>query len=153
MLLETSNQTVEQALSEALETMAFITPLPPEDNSAPAGPAVLTRIEFRGPRDGALELVTPDAFGAMLAANLLGVEPTDPDAKRKTEDAVRELLNVTCGSLLRNSGATAAGFVEMNVPTQRPFDLSGWDAFAASDAAVVVDADGQKIAVRLVELK
>jgi hypothetical protein len=155
MLLESSSQTLEQALSEALETMAFITPLPPEDPSAaPAAPAVLTRIEFRGPiAAGALELICPDPFGAMLAANLLGVEPNDPDARGKTADAIRELLNVACGTLLRNSGATAAGFVEMTVPTQRPFDPAGWDAFAKSETAVVTDADGHTIAVRLVELK
>jgi hypothetical protein len=154
MQLETSSQSVEQALSEALETMAFITPLPPEDNSAPQGPAVLTRIEFRGAQAGALELCTPDAFGVVLAANLLGVEPTDADAKEKTSDALRELLNVACGALLRNSGATGNGaVVEMSVPSQSKFDLAGWDAFVASPDAVVIDADGQKVAVRLVELK
>jgi hypothetical protein len=149
-MLDTTNQTVELALSEALETMAFITPLPPEDASAPTGQAVRTRIEFRGARAGALELVSPDAFGAMLAANLLGVEPTDPDATAKTADALRELLNVVCGTLLRKSGATAAGLIEMTVPTQAPFDLAaGWDDLANSPDAVVVDADGHKIAVRL----
>jgi hypothetical protein len=133
--------------------MAFITPLPPEDATAPTGPAVLTRIEFRGAQGGgALELVSPDAFGATLAANLLGVEPTDPDARQKNEDALRELLNVTCGTLLRNCGATTEGFVEMTVPTQQVFDLKKWDQFIKDDA-IVIDADGQKIAIRRVELE
>src|SRR5215212_8013942 len=102
--------------------MAFITPLPPEDNSAPAGPAVLTRLEFRGAQTGALEICSPDAFGAMLAANLLGLDPTDADAKQKAPDALRELANVACGTLLRNSGANAKGFLEMSVPNQKTFD-------------------------------
>jgi chemotaxis protein CheY-P-specific phosphatase CheC len=153
MPLDTLNPSVEQALSEALETMAFITPLPPEDAAAPAGPAVLTRIEFRGPLEGALEVVAPDLFGAALAANLLGVDPTDPDAKLKGSDALRELLNIACGTLLRSTGATASGLLSMGVPTQDAFDLAEWDAFVKSDAAVVVDADGQKIAARLVELE
>ena len=39
-MVETSNEIVEQAFSEALETMALITPLPPEDDLAPPAPAV-----------------------------------------------------------------------------------------------------------------
>jgi len=149
-MLELSQTTLEQALSDALETMAFITPLPPEDESAPAGPMLLTRIEYRGAANGALELACPQAFGAILVANLLGDASAGPDADRQAADALRELINVTCGTILRGSEATALGVVEMSVPTQAPFDAADWDTFVAA-RALVVDAHGHKLALRQVE--
>ena len=149
-MLEISQTTLEQALSHALETMAFITPLPPEDQSAPAGPMVLTRIEYRGPASGALELVCPLALGAILVNNLLGCEPEGPDAERQAADALRELINVTCGTILRGSDAIALGVIEMGVPTQGAFDLANWDAFIGA-RTLLVDADGHKLALRRIE--
>jgi hypothetical protein len=150
-MLEVIHIALEQALSDALETMAFITPVPPEDASSPSGPAMLTRIEYRGAMNGALELACPQAFGAMLVANLLGCPADSPDVHERAADALRELINVTCGTILRSSDATALGVVEMSVPTQEAFDLTDWDAFIAV-GALVVDADGYKLAVRRVEL-
>jgi hypothetical protein len=151
-MLEISTNLLEQALAEALETMAFISPLPPEDDAPPAaGPAVLTRLEYRGAASGAIELACPAAFGKLVAANLLGCDPDDPDAEQRAADALRELLNITCGSLLRRSIAADAELVEMSVPTQTTFDLEGWQAFVAA-GATVVDGDGHKLAIRLVEL-
>jgi hypothetical protein len=149
-MLEISHPALEQALSDALETMAFITPLPPEDASPPAGPMMLSRIEYRGAANGALELACPQAFGAMLVANLLGCPADGPDANERAADALRELINVTCGTILRSSDAIALGVVEMGVPTQAAFDLADWDAFIAA-RAIVIDADGHKLALRQVE--
>jgi hypothetical protein len=149
-MFEISRPALEQALFEALETMAFITPLPPEDASPPPGPAVLSRIEYRGAANGALELACPRAFGAMLVANLLGCPADGPDAKERAADALRELINVTCGTILRGSDAIALGVVEMGVPTQTAFDLTDWDTFIAA-RALLVDADGHKLALRQVE--
>ena len=150
-MLEVTHNDLEQALSDALETMAFITPLPPEDASSSPGPAMLTRIEYRGAANGAIELACPRAFGAMLVANLLGCPADSPDAHGRAADALRELINVTCGTILRSSEATALGVVEMGVPTQEAFDLTDWDAFIAA-GALVVDADGHKLALRRVAL-
>jgi len=149
-MLEISQPALEQALSDALETMAFITPLPPGDESPPRGPIVLSRIEYRGAANGALELACAQAFGAMLVANLLGCPADGPDASQRAADALRELINVTCGTILRGSDAIAVGVVEMSVPTQGTFDLEDWNNFIAA-GAIVMDADGHKLALRKVE--
>jgi chemotaxis protein CheY-P-specific phosphatase CheC len=148
-MLEISQTALGQALSDALETMAFIAPSPPEDASPSPGPAVLSRIEYRGAANGALELACPEAFGAMLVANLLGCPADGPDANERAADALRELINITCGTILRSSDAIALGVIEMGVPTQAPFDLADWDAFIGA-RALLVDADGHKLALRLV---
>ena len=149
-MLEISHPALEQALSEALETMAFITPLPPDDASPPSGPVVLSRIEYRGAANGALELACSQAFGAMLVANLLGCPADGPDVNQRAADALRELINVTCGTILRRSDAIATGVVEMGVPTQGAFDREDWNTFIAA-GAIVMDADGHKLALRQVE--
>lgn len=146
---EIHNTFIESSLSDALNTMAFISPMPPEDLTPPPEPALLTRIEFHGAAVGALELVCPPIFGAMLAANLLGPDSGTSDDGVGAADALRELLNVICGTMLRDSGVTGWGSVEMGVPIQRAFDLSGWNAFIDS-GAVVVDADGSKLALRMI---
>ena len=157
-MLEISNELLDASFGEALETMAFITPLPPDDPAAaaaapPPGAALaLTRIEYRGAQSGALELLCPRRLGAMLAANLMGCEPDDPEAEARAADALRELLNITCGTMLRNSGVTATGVVEMTVPAQRDVPSADWGAFASSAGASVFDADGCFVAVRRVEL-
>src|SRR5258706_1056434 len=101
-MLEISQPALEQALCDALETMAFITPLPPEDASPPSGPVVLSRIEYRGAANGALELACPEAFGAMLVANLLGCPADGPDANARAAHALPQLINVTCRTILRS---------------------------------------------------
>ncbi len=148
-MLKIHNDHLEASLSDALNVMAFISPMPPEDMAPPTGPALRTRIDFEGVTTGSLELVCPLAFGAMLAANLLGTEPEASD-NNASGDALRELLNVTCGTMLRNSGATQRGAIEMGVPTQESFDISNWNTFIESDA-VVVDADGCKLAIRMID--
>jgi hypothetical protein len=156
-MLEISNELLDASFGEALETMAFITPLPPDDPAAAVPPAgstlVLTRIEYRGVQCGALELLCPRRLGAMLAANLMGCEPDDPEADGRAADALREVVNITCGTMLRNSGVTASGVVEMTVPAQRELPAAGWDAFAKSAGASVFDADGCFVALRRVELE
>jgi hypothetical protein len=146
---ELGNTTVESALEDALMTMAFISPLPPEDSSPPVAPACLTRITFAGAAAGTLELVCPLALGAILAANCLGTEPDAAESVDGAPDALKELINVACGGMLRNSGATAAGLVEMTVPTLDPFDLCDWNQFIQS-GAIVLDADGNKLALRMI---
>jgi len=151
-MLDTTSITAADALTESLETMAFISALPPEDALAPAGLAFFTRIEFRGASDGALELLCSREFGHLLAANLLGCAPDDPDLAQRAGDALKELINITCGTFLRNTGATARALVEMSVPVQSAFDLADWDAFVAANATIL-DAEGHKLALRLVEIK
>ena len=142
------NNAVESALTDALMTMAFISPLPPEDAAPPVAPLCLTCISFEGAATGTVELVCPLALGAALAANCLGAEPDSAESLEGSPDALKELINVACGEMLRNSGVTAAGLVEMNVPTHEPFELCNWDQFVDS-GAIVLDAEGNKLAVRM----
>jgi hypothetical protein len=146
---------VESAVSDALSIMAFVSADPPQDTMPPSGSTLLTRIDFWGDAVGSLELVCPLTFGKMLADNVLGpIEPESgvpsQDQSLRSADALRELINVTCGRMLRHTRSKLSGDVKMGVPTQKTFDLTGWDAFVHS-GALVVEADGSKLAIKITQ--
>jgi len=144
---------IVETLCEALETMAFISVMPAEPPDTP--PAELRRvsIQFTKPEPGSIELLAPAAFGQMLAANLLGTDPADPIAAAGADDAVRELVNVACGSLLHKHGGASAEPLLMSVPQVRAAGPEEWQPFIASAGAHLLDGDGIPFAVRLIGIE
>ena len=59
--------------------------------------AIDARIAYRGPESGDLLLRCPTGFCGQLAANRLGLDPSDPDTQAASNDAVKEFMNVVCG--------------------------------------------------------
>ncbi len=137
-----------EAVAEALETMAFVAPMPAEPDALPTAPAIVARIEFSGPMRGVLELAGPQQLGNMLAANVLGIDSADAEAQAKGLDALRETVNVACGVLLGKLPTDGQRF-EMNVPQIVDFDpATQWREFV-SGGSMILDADGCVLAVRV----
>jgi chemotaxis protein CheY-P-specific phosphatase CheC len=88
---------------EILEDAAFIFTAP--CSIAPPNDAdlVIARVPVHGEVPADLLLAVPRSLGAEIAANLLGMEPDDPEATTKTGDAVGEILNMIAGSLSAKS--------------------------------------------------
>jgi hypothetical protein len=145
-MLNTTTQSLAEALSESLMTMAFLDAFPAEPAGAPANPLVI-RVPFTGPRRGALEIVTTDALGATLAANMLGMTPDDPDAVQRGRDALKELANVTCGLLL--SKLPDPTKPAMSIPSVRATPAHRWDAVSRRPDAISLDVEGLPLAARL----
>ena len=139
-----------ECLAEALQTMAFVAVEPPPDapeGLVPAGPADVYTIRFTGPAAGAFQLAAPRAFGQLLAANIMALDPAGAEAAAHAADAVRELCNVTAGSMLRRL-ADAGVDPEMGLPAAEPVaDAAAWAAFIGQPAAAVVAAEGFPLAV------
>jgi hypothetical protein len=142
---------VVDALGASLETMAFITAFPPDGPGPfPCPPdARRVTITFTGAALSAtLELAAPAGFGATLAANLMACDPSDEQATSRADDALKELMNVTCGAMIASLGGT--GF-ELGIPKVEPLDAAAWDALTGPDgAAAVLDADGHVLAARAI---
>jgi hypothetical protein len=138
------------ALVETLETMAFLSPMPVDGEPAPPERAMLVRICYSGPTSGRIDLVAAPAVGQALATNMLGLSTDEACAMEDVaRDALKELMNVLCGAVLRQTPSGGAGY-EMQIPDASPFDVQGhWATFIATPGAVVLDADGSTIAVRL----
>ncbi|NLH49749.1 MAG: chemotaxis protein CheX [Myxococcales bacterium] len=83
-----------------LEEAAFIFAEPAEDDAPLESPTINAQLDFRGPSNGRLLLRASPEFAVLLAANLLGVEPDEPDALTRRQGAVGEILNMIAGALM-----------------------------------------------------
>lgn len=145
------NTLLVETLMEALETMAFVPLMPAEGETPTPAEARRVHIDFARPEPGSLELIAPAGLGRLLAANILGTGPDDPEAASRGDDALRELLNITCGTLLRrcaDSGQTP----QMGLPVAQPCNAEQWQAFLHEPDVHVLDAEGHVFAARLLGL-
>jgi hypothetical protein len=143
-----------EALVEALETMAFISAEPLPEGPAPCAdtmPPCRVRIGFVGPFCAALELDAPRPLGAILAANVLAVEPEDPEAAARAEDSLLELGNVVCGLLVRKVIGRHGPKFEVRLPTLRIRSCAcdEWEKLRAMDGTVALLAEGLPLMARM----
>jgi hypothetical protein len=141
-----------ESLVRAMETMAFTTPTLADPSLNPSPDSFQVSMPFTGPICGAVEMVASEKVGIGLAANILATTPDDPAAQRFAKDALKELLNVTCGLLLPTlvpKGSDAFPF-QMTLPQLVVFDCqTQWRAFAAASDTCVLDVEGSLIALRV----
>ena len=91
-----------------LEEGAYVLVDPPgEEIQAASGPANAARVEFHGHFAGALLREVPEELALEMAQNMLN-EPDDSEGAAR--DAVKELLNMVCGSLLPAIAGTEPEF-------------------------------------------
>lgn len=141
-------QDVSEGLVRALETMAFLTAMPMEDDLEVPGETILAEMDFMGPRNGSIQIISGLDFGRILAENIGNLEsPRKEDAC----DALRELSNVTCGLFLPKLTSTTAESFTVSVPRlQTCDDSSQWHAFVADDTSLVANIEGHLVGTRLV---
>ena len=99
---------LSRAAAATFEELAFLFAAPAAPGDARDGEGVAVRVDFRGPVDGCLELRLAAALLPALAANMLGTEAA-PDAALQ-RDALGEIANVVCGTVLPVLAGTAAVF-------------------------------------------
>jgi len=95
-------ETLSRTFASILEKQAFLFAEPVEKTElAVEGFGLMqARMAFSGHWRGTLTLAVPEALCPEIAANMLGNEPDDEKAISCSQDALKELLNVVCGSLL-----------------------------------------------------
>jgi len=142
------NAPLERVLCEALETMAFISPMPLEGECPSQAEPFLVTIRFTGRHPGELLLAAPRAFGQMLSANILAASPDDAEAADGAGDALKELANVVCGAVIHDTPGIERDSVEMGLPDCRPLRDDQWAEFLARPGTIAFDADGHVIAAR-----
>ncbi len=149
-MLETTENLIVESLSETLETMAFMTAMPPEEEAPKPTQSVLVDIEFNGPTSGKVELLGGTDFLKTLTANVMGIDEDDEEAQSKSIDAFKELVNTTCGVLLPRLASSPADMFDVTVPQAHEFDnTQGWDNFVAQENVTILDVDDYPVAVRL----
>lgn len=142
------DQTValDQVFADVLEAMAFLAPAPLPD--LPACPPQATRVAMRfgGCGGGSVELTTGLALGTMIADMLLDA-PEDPAVQtQRAGDALKELLNVYTGELLRRSGSSEP---EMQLPSLDLVSAEQWQQRAQEPQTLRLDVDSTPALLRV----
>lgn len=140
---------VDDVFPRMLEELAFLF-ADPDDGGAQGIPhdAVLVSIGFSGERSGALEMGIGRSLGNEMAANLLGLDPDERGADRLGDDALRELMNVTCGHVLTELAGDTPVF-NLTIPEVTILDGAGWDALGNDHATAKFAVDGRPVQLRL----
>ena len=145
-MLETMTITTG-ALSQALETMAFMEMMPVEEDTLEPTSLYLTEIDFVGPQNGTLQILAGRAFADALAESIGALdEVTDDDC----QDALKELANVTCGSITPSMASDTSDIYDLTVPSIYNGDsVPQWHTFTTGKDAYVLNVEGHLIAVKL----
>jgi chemotaxis protein CheY-P-specific phosphatase CheC len=135
--------------ARVLEDAAFLFVEAAGDDGGASGPRVVAAMDFGGPAPGQLHLAVPPDLAAELAANLLGVEPDDPEAADRGEAAVGELLNMIGGVLTAETFGTDV-VCPLGIPVVRVTDPGEAPASEIAVASRLVDENGRAVDVWVV---
>jgi hypothetical protein len=102
---------LEEVLGQVLQEAAFVFAEPADEPEGWAPPVLTAQIAFECVRGGVLRLALPPRGAVEIAANMLGVDPGDPEAEEHGRAAVAEILNVI-------GGAFVTRFFGSKVPSQ-----------------------------------
>jgi CheY-specific phosphatase CheX len=86
--------------SAVLADCAFLLTEPAEPSHEPSGDCVVAVVGVHGDSARALTLSLPRSLAVVVAADMLGVSPDDPESEAQAEGAIAELANVLVGSLV-----------------------------------------------------
>ena len=147
---KSENETEEiltQALSEALETMAFLTVIPDDDDMVIPQKTVLAEIDFTGARNGTIQILAGLDFCKILAENIAAIDDADDKAAL---DALKELSNISCGLFLPMAVSSTADVFDVSVPKAgRSDNPSKWDEFVADQNSCTLNIEGSCVAIKL----
>ena len=101
---------IQRVAEETFEALAFMMPMPADDEPSADAPTVIASVRFAGPFAGTLLLTVEQAMLAELAGNMLGMMDPDDLTAEQQIDGLKELLNVICGNLLPELAGEEAVF-------------------------------------------
>ena len=128
--------------------MAFLDAEPFDDESEAPSVIITADIDFNGPVSGTIRMVAGIDFAQMLAENISGMfELTE----EQCVDAIKELVNVTCGLVLPMIASSEADVFDLTVPhLAKSEDRMEWDDFMLQEDVTVLNVEGHAVATRLI---
>lgn len=129
-------QMLTEVLSSVLEEAAFFMiepePVPPDYD----GDVFSATIDFEAVRGGQLRLTASRNLARNLAANMLGIDPSEAEADEQGRNALGEILNVLGGAFVTRHFGTKVPF-QLGLPSV--VDEIPGDRHPTCAAAVRVD--------------
>lgn len=146
-MIETKKVLID-SLEQTLETMAFLTIGPLEENMSTPEKPVLAEISFTGPKSGTIQLLTDLDFCGILAENIGALTETNEET---CYDALKELSNVISGLLLPVLSSSDAEVFDITIPTiKKGNDSPTWNEFIEQPDVNVLNVEGNLLAARLI---
>ena len=146
-MIETEN-ILTRALEQSLETMAFMTIMPIEEQQAVPQKMILAEISFSGAKSGTVQILSGFEYARTLAENIGALDQADDES---AFDAMKELSNVTCGLLTPVMAALPSDEFDVTIPivdvSENP---SQWNEFTADKNSCVFNIEGYLVAVKLI---
>jgi CheY-specific phosphatase CheX len=130
------------SLLSVLENMAFIFADPSPADMGPEAPeqALLARMTYRGMENGTVCVAAPFGLCREIAVNMLGAGPGELSAS-EVLDALRELLNMSCGQFLTERFGEELVF-DLSIPEVSPLEAGGWNSHLESPGVRLFEAEG-----------
>jgi hypothetical protein len=146
-MIDTAN-ILTGALSQALETMAFMEILPMEEDASAPDETLCAEISFNGPQQqGRIQIIVGRAFAETLAENIGALdEVTEADCR----DALQELANVTCGLVTPIIASGLSDVYELTIPRIKDNEeVPTWETWTTDPEACVLNVEENTIAAKL----
>ena len=141
---------LNDVFTRVLEDYAFMFGDLLEENHAPPADDrwVRAAMSFHGPIRGGLAITAPERFGGEVAANVLGIDAEAPESEKAAVDALKELLNITCGNLLTSIAGDEPVF-DLTVPEVTDVTEQQWRAMGNAPATVGLQVEEWPVFISL----
>jgi len=151
-MLTEQSELVAQVFCEVLEKLAFMFGEPAgKEKSVPTEPAYIqTKMTYTGQTRGMLALTVPASLCPHIAANVLGIDPDDERAVAASLDALKEVLNVTCGHVLTALAGETPVF-DLSVPRTSTLDAGQWTELLERPGAVALSVDDSVVLLQFMQ--
>ena len=139
-----------EVLSGVLERFAFMFVESADECGAEGdvkGAYLYAVITFTGRTQGAISLAAPDDLCREMAANVLGMDPSET-VETAGEDALKELVNIICGELTVALYGNEDVF-NLTVPNLYRVDRSKWRELGADSDSVKLSLEGKPLVANL----
>lgn len=149
---ETATDELLTAFTEVLERFVMVDGLPAGHDLPPLlceeGDLLQASMTFSGGVCGALTVAAPLDVCLEMAANAMGIEPTDENAVAKACDALGEVLNMTCGSLVL--ALEPEKQTHLTPPVVLGMELPEWEYLRSARSTLPFDVEGAPVLVSCV---
>jgi CheY-specific phosphatase CheX len=143
------SETLARVFTEVLEQLAFMFVETPDTTETPESEnLVSTTMAFRGPCSGTVTLAVTREMAPALAANVLGLDPDDDLTTQASYDALKELLNVTCGNVLTAIAGDEPVF-DLTVPEVAECTAEAWTELAERPGTIYCLVDDFPVLLHL----
>jgi CheY-specific phosphatase CheX len=127
-----------QIIARTLEDVAFMFAFPATDADAAPGVGTRATLAFDGPGPGRVHVHASEGLGVTLAAGMMGLDESDPEAQSAADAAVGELTNILTGQIVTHLyGSELCALGTPNVTADAPAPEP--DAATCASIAMTID--------------